>query len=162
MTDWLMRASIIRIDPPTFASILMIIQHAETDEHIAATYDVMRQLRPHLSREEYVPLVRGLMASDGFRLAALADEGQVRAVAGYRYMNMLYCGRILYLDDLVSDEHARSRGYGKRLLDWLKDEARREGCTELQLISKTIREQAHRFYFREGFGIECFHFRAKL
>jgi GNAT superfamily N-acetyltransferase len=140
----------------------MTIQLAETDEQIAATFDVMHQLRPHLVCEQYVPLVRGLMASDGFRLAAVLDEGAVRAVAGYRIMSMLYCGRLLYLDDLVSDERVRSRGYGKRLLDWLKDEGRREGCSELQLISRTVREQAHRFYFREGFGIECFHFRAKL
>jgi GNAT superfamily N-acetyltransferase len=128
----------------------MTIQHAETDEQIAATYDVMHQLRPHLSREEYVPRIRELMASDGFRLAALVDDGEVRAVAGYRFMSMLYCGRILYLDDLVADERVRSRGYGKRLLDWLREEGRREGCSELHLISRTIREQAHRFYFREG------------
>jgi GNAT superfamily N-acetyltransferase len=140
----------------------MIIQNAETDEQIAATFSVMHQLRPHLSREEYVPTVRAMMASDGFRLAALTDEGAVRAVAGYRFMTMLYCGRLLYLDDLVSDEQARSRGYGKALLDWLKEEARREGCTEFQLISRTTREGAHRFYFREGFGIECFQFRTKL
>jgi GNAT superfamily N-acetyltransferase len=140
----------------------MIIQNAETDEQIAATFDVMHQLRPHLSRDEYVPMVRGMMASDGFRLAAVIDDGEVRAVAGYRLMTMLYCGRLLYLDDLVSDERMRSRGYGKALLDWLKDEGRREGCTELQLISRTIREQAHRFYFREGFGIECFQFRTRL
>jgi GNAT superfamily N-acetyltransferase len=140
----------------------MTIQNAETDEQIAATFNVMHQLRPHLTRDEYVPLVRGLMASDGFRLAALTDEGRVRAVAGYRFMSMLYCGRLLYLDDLVSDERARSRGYGKALLDWLKDEARREGCSELQLISHTKREGAHRFYFRENFGIQCFHFRTQL
>ena len=140
----------------------MIIQQAGTEEQIAATYDVMRQLRPHLSREAYVPAVRGMMASDGYRLAAVVDDGQVRAVAGYRYMTMLYCGRLLYLDDLVSDEQSRSRGYGKALLDWLKDEGRREGCTELQLISRTTREGAHRFYFREGFGIECFEFRIHL
>lgn len=140
----------------------MTIEPAVTDEQIAATFAVMRQLRPHLPREDYVPLVRGMMASDGFRLAAVTDEGQVRAVAGYRVMTMLYCGRLLYLDDLVSDEQSRSRGYGKALLDWLKDEGRREGCTELQLISRTTREGAHRFYFREGFGIECFQFRTKL
>lgn len=140
----------------------MNIEIAETNEQIAATYDVMRQLRPHLSHEEYVPTVRAMMASDGYRLAALTDAGAVRAVAGYRYMTMLYCGRLLYLDDLVSDEAARSRGYGRALLDWLKAEGRREGCTELQLISRTTREGAHRFYFREGFGIECFQFRAKL
>ncbi|HEU0300776.1 MAG TPA: GNAT family N-acetyltransferase [Longimicrobium sp.] len=140
----------------------MIIQHAVTDEQIAATFDVMRQLRPHLSRGEYVPLVRGMMESDGFLLAALADEGEVRAVAGYRIMTMLYCGRLLYLDDLVTDEHTRSRGYGRQLLDWLKDEGRRQGCSELQLISRVTREGAHRFYFREGFGIECFQFRSRL
>ena len=140
----------------------MNITQAETDAQIAATYEVMSQLRPHLSREEYVPLVRGMMESDGFRLAALSDEGEVRAVAGYRYMRMLYCGRLLYLDDLVTDERVRSRGYGKAMLDWLKAEGRREGCSELQLISRTVREGAHRFYFREGFGIECFQFRIKL
>jgi GNAT superfamily N-acetyltransferase len=140
----------------------MTIEHAETDEQIAATYDVMSQLRPHLAQEAYVPLIRALMASDGFRLAALTDDGEVRALAGYRYMNMLYCGRLLYLDDFVTDERVRSRGYGARLLGWLKDEARREGCAELQLISHVRREQAHRFYFREGLGMECFHFRTKL
>lgn len=140
----------------------MIITHAETDSQIAATYDVMRQLRPHIAADEYIPMVRSMTATDGYRLAALTDENEVRAVAGYRYMHMLYCGRLLYLDDFVTDERARSRGYGKVLLTWLKEEARREGCSELQLISRTVREEAHRFYFREGLGIECFHFRIRL
>jgi GNAT superfamily N-acetyltransferase len=140
----------------------MNIEHAETDEEIAATFEVMRQLRPHLLREEYLPQVRALMASDGFRLAVLTDEGEVRAVAGYRYMHMLYCGRLLYVDDLVTNERVRSRGYGARMIEWLKAEARRHGCRELQLISRVVREEAHRFYFREGFGIECFHFRLEL
>lgn len=140
----------------------MTIEPAESDEQIAATFDVMKQLRPHLDRGAYVATVRGMQASDGFRLVALVDDGVVRAVAGYRYMRMLYCERLLYVDDLVVDERVRSRGYGSRILDWLKDEARREGCAELQLISRTVREQAHRFYFREGLGIECFHFRIRL
>lgn len=140
----------------------MNIEHAKSDGQIASTFEVMRQLRPHLVREEYIPQIRALMASDGFRLAFLTDEGEVRAVAGYRYMNMLYCGRLLYVDDLVTDERVRSRGYGARLLGWLKDEGRRQGCIELQLISRVIREQAHRFYFREGLGIECFQFRIQL
>lgn len=140
----------------------MKIEHAESDEQIDATFEVVQQLRPHLVREEYIPQIRALMSSDGFRLAFLSDEGEVRAVAGYRYMNMLYCGRLLYVDDLVTDERIRSRGYGARLLDWLKDQGRQQGCSELQLISRVTREQAHRFYFREGLGIECFQFRVKL
>ena len=140
----------------------MNISTAETDQDIAATFDVMHQLRPDLARVDYVPLVRELMESDGFRIAFLRDDGAVRAVAGFRIMRMLYCGSILYVDDLVTDDGVRSRGHGKALLDWLKAEGRRVGCSEIQLISRVTREQAHRFYFREGLAIECFHFRSKL
>ena len=138
------------------------IDHMESDEQIAATYDVMRQLRPDLAHDTYVPAIRALMASEGLRLLALLDTGTVRAVAAYRIMNRLYCGRLLYVDDLVCDERVRSRGYGAQLIARLKSEGRALGCSEIQLISRVTREQAHRFYFREGFGIECFHFRAKL
>ena len=140
----------------------MTISTPDTDAGIAATWEVMRQLRPHLPLDEYVARVRRMMESDGYRLAALEEDGEVRAVAGYRYMTMLYCGRLLYLDDFVTDERVRSRGYGRRLLDWLKAEGRAHGCAELQLISRVTREQAHRFYFREGLGIECFQFRTAL
>lgn len=136
--------------------------HAETDEQIAATFDVVLQLRPHLERSNHVALIRSLMASDGLKVLALLDEGEVRAIAVYRVMNMLYCGSLIYIDDLVVDERVRSHGYGARLISRLKDEGRALGCSEVQLISRVTREHAHRFYFREGFGMECFHFRAKI
>lgn len=135
---------------------------ADSDEDIASTFDVMQQLRPHLRREEYVATMRALQANDGLRLLALRDGGVVRAVATWRLMNMLYCGRLLYVDDLVTDEDARSRGHGSRLMARLKEEARAHGCSEIQLISHVKREGAHRFYFREGLGIQCFHFRVEL
>ncbi|SHL71472.1 GNAT family N-acetyltransferase [Rhodanobacter sp. OK091] len=138
------------------------ITHAESDDEIAATFDVMQQLRPHLENSQYISTIRSLMASDGLRLLVLSEQGTVRAVAAYRVMNMLYCGSLIYIDDLVADERVRSRGYGAQLIARLKDEGRALGCTEVQLISRVTREQAHRFYFREGFGMECFHFRAKL
>jgi GNAT superfamily N-acetyltransferase len=138
------------------------IRPARSDAEITATFEVMHQLRPHLRREDYVATMHALRASDGLELLALWNAGVVRAVATYRVMNMLYCGRVLYVDDLVSDEGTRSRGHGARLLARLKDEARALGCSQLQLISHVRREAAHRFYFREGFGIECLHFRAGL
>lgn len=138
------------------------IAHAETDEQIAETFEVMHQLRPQLEQSEYVALIRRLTASDGLRLLALREDGTVRAVATYRIMNMIYCGSLLYVDDLVTDDRVRSRGHGAQLMARLKSEGRTLGCSEIQLISRVTREQAHRFYFRENFGIECFHFRAKL
>ena len=139
-----------------------MITLAQTDAEILATFGVMAQLRPHLARDTYVARVRQLMASDGFRLAYVSEDGVARAVAGYRVADMLYCGRFLSVDDLVADEGVRSRGHGKALLDWLKAEARREGCGHLELISNVVREAAHRFYFREGLAVDAFHFRVKV
>ncbi|MEI7037565.1 GNAT family N-acetyltransferase [Fulvimonas yonginensis] len=138
------------------------LDHARTDDEITATFEVMRQMRPELVADGYLARIRALMDHEGLRLLALSDDGVVRGVAAYRVMDMLYCGRLLYVDDLVVDERVRSRGYGARLLERLEQEGRALGCSEIQLISRVTREQAHRFYFRQGFGIECFHFRRRL
>lgn len=133
-----------------------------TDAEILATFEVMAHLRPMLTRETYVARIRGLIDSDGYRLTALVEDGVVRAVAGWRVLDMLYCGRLLSIDDLVVDPSERSRGHGKALLDWLKAEAKRLDCKQVELISNVIREQAHRFYFREGMAVDAFHFGARV
>ena len=138
------------------------IARAQTDEEITATFEVMAQLRPDLRREDYLATIRRMMTAERYRLAAVVEEGVVRAVAGYRPVEMLYSGRILYVDDLVTDERARSGGHGRRLLGWLKEEARALGCVQIHLDSGVWRAPAHRFYFREGFTILGFHFAADV
>jgi len=140
-----------------------MIGEARTDEEILATANVMLQLRSSVAPDVYLSTVREMMR-DGYRLVALRDDsGDVAAVAGFRSFAMLYTGgRILYVDDLSTDANRRSKGHGHALLDWLKDEARALGCTELHLDSGVQREQAHRFYFREGMGVNCLHFRIRL
>jgi GNAT superfamily N-acetyltransferase len=140
----------------------VVVERIETDAQILATAEVMRQLRPHIAAENYLTTVRRMIATERFRLVAVREGGVVRAVAGYRIMEMLFCGRILYVDDLITDERTRSKGHGKRLLEWLQEEGRAQECGELHLDSGVHREGAHRFYFREGLTISDFHFRTKL
>jgi GNAT superfamily N-acetyltransferase len=132
---------------------------AATGEEITRTWPVMQQLRPHLNADTYLQAVQRMM-SDGYMLAAVMDDdGVVRGVAGYRIFEMLYCGKILYVDDLSVDESQRSKGYGGALIEWLMNRAREEGCAQIHLDSGVQREAAHKFYFREGFGINAYHFR---
>ena len=140
----------------------MSVVVAASDDQILATRDVMLQLRPNLPPQEYLPTVKRMMEADGYRVVALREKDVVRAVAGYRYMEMLYYGKIMYVDDLNTDEGHRSRGFGKALLNWLKAEAKANGCGQLHLDSGVQREQTHRFYFREGLSINAYHFRATL
>jgi GNAT superfamily N-acetyltransferase len=128
----------------------------------AATWPVMRQLRPHLDLEQYLTAVARMRATDGFRLLAASVDGRIGAVAGFRTMEMLYCGRILSIDDLITDETMRSKGLGAALLDWLTREAQSLGCGQIHLDSGVQRLDAHRFYEREGFKKLGFHFAARI
>ncbi|TWH99996.1 acetyltransferase (GNAT) family protein [Luteimonas cucumeris] len=120
-------------------------------------WPVAQQLRPHLTEESFVAQALRQL-DDGFSATALYDTGVVRAYAGWRMHENLVYGRHMYVDDLVTDAGVRGRGHGKALLDWLKDEARRQGCARLMLDSGTHRKDAHAFYLREGLRIEAFHF----
>ena len=129
-----------------------------TDEAaIRAAWPLVAQLRPHLDADALVARLQRQFG-EGFRAHVLYDDDAPRAYAGWRVHENLVYGRHMYVDDLVTDDTVRSRGYGKAMLDWLKAEARRLGCTRLQLDSGTWRKDAHAFYLREGLRIEAFHF----
>ena len=52
--------------------------------------------------DDYLPTVRRMMRT-GFLMAAVVEDDVVRAVAGYRFLEMFYSGKMLYLDDLVTE-----------------------------------------------------------
>lgn len=139
-----------------------MIRKIVLDADLKATYPVMKQLRTHLSEQEYVERAKRQQSKGGYIVAALEDEGQMRCVAGYRISECLSWGKFLYVDDLVSDQNARSKNYGKQMMDWLLAEARQNGCQELHLDSGVQRHAAHRFYLRERMDISCFHFALKI
>ena len=131
---------------------------AKTDEEIMACYEVMKQLRPHLKEDSWLPTIRE-MQSEGYMLAYLNKDGLVVAVAGFYICNKLSVkGRSFYIYDLSTDERHRSMGFGKRLLDDLKDLARSRDCETIELDSGVNRFEAHKFYLREGFRISSHHF----
>ncbi len=139
----------------------MKIFHAETDAELTRCFPVMVQLRSHLTSDEFITRVRR-QTNQCYRLAALEAGGAVRSLAGYRLMDVLWAGRILYLDDLITDSASRSQGHGEALFAWLRELALAEGCAELHLDSGLHRRAAHRFYFRQRMLIDDFHFVLKL
>jgi len=126
-----------------------MIKIAENDEEIANCYAVMSELRPHLTREEFLAQVKRQIADSGYQLIYLSDEGEVKAVAGIRVAEWLARGMSMDLEDLVATESDRSKGYGGRLFDWLLDYGRQRACTEIRLVSHVTRFRAHQFYLKK-------------
>jgi GNAT superfamily N-acetyltransferase len=97
---------------------------AMTDEQIRRCFPVMRELRTHvIDEEEFVARVQR-QQKQGYQLAFLESDGEVCAVGGFRYLESLFSGKNLYVDDLVTRDGERSRGFGGELIDWLIKEAR--------------------------------------
>lgn len=56
-----------------------------------------------------------------------------------------------FLEGLIVDEEARSRGIGAALLEAVEARARERGCAEIRVQSNVLRERAHSFYERNGY-----------
>jgi len=134
-------------------------QVANADMLVAAE-GVHRQLRPHLP-SDYVARMKEVFASGG-EMAVAIDGSEVAGIAVFRILEKTFTGRELYCDDLVRDEARRSRGIGHALIQYMERVGRERKCDVLALDSGTQRQQAHKFYFREGLPITSFHFTKKL
>ncbi|MEA2446565.1 MAG: hypothetical protein QOK47_202 [Actinomycetota bacterium] len=132
------------------------VEASPRDPRLKDIYPVMHELRTELSEDAFNALyVEGYPL--GYRVVGLFDEGRCRAAAGYHLTHGFAHGKFVYVDDLITSDAERSKGYGKALNDYLKDVARGHGA-KIQLDSGTWRTNAHKFYFREGYVIGAFHF----
>ena len=133
------------------------IKTAVTDDEIANCWEAMFLLRPMLKQAEFVALIKSLQ-NEGYILVYLEENGRAVSVAGYRIFTMLYCGKMLYIDDLSTLESCRGKGYASVLLNHLYEIAKQENCLTVQLDSGHGRTAAHKLYFKENFTIIGFHF----
>lgn len=140
---------------------MQTIKIATTPAEIDRCFPVMSQLRPALIAKEFVGRVQAQQA-EGYQLASLEHEGAVVSVAGFRVQNMLSSGKTFYVDDLVTDANARSKGHGEAMIQWLIALAREANCNSFSLDSGTHRQEAHAFYLRQRLRITSFHFHLPL
>lgn len=135
---------------------------AKNEQEILDCYLVMAELRPHVKQEEFVPRVKKLAEIADFQMVYLTDGGEVKAVAGFRISEWLARGKYLEIEDLVTAEGDRSKGYGSELFDWLVGHAREHDCDQVRLVSHVKRFDAHRFYLTRRMIIEAHYFSMRL
>ena len=125
-------------------------------EWLRQSESVHRQLRPLLP-PDYVGRMRKVFASGADMVVCVRDE-KVCGITVFRIIEKTFSGRELYCYDLVTDESMRSTGVGHALMVYMEQVADARGCDCLALDSGTQRQQAHKFYFREGLTVPAFHF----
>ncbi len=135
----------------------MNITIAQSDSEIMLCWDALHELRPKLVRENFIMQARRMM-KEGFMIAFIETEGKAVCVAGFRFEEMLFRGKSVYVDDLVTLPEHRSKKYGSKMMDWIIDFAKKHDCKQIHLDSGVQRFDAHRFYLNKGFNITSHHF----
>lgn len=125
-------------------------------------YPVMKELRPHLSFDDYISIYNESHTADGYEIVAVEEKGQILAVMGYRFLSDYVRGKHVYVDDLVSTEKARSQGLGAELLKLAEKIAESNGCKSLRLCTGIENERGVKFYDRNGWTKRAFAYTKKL
>lgn len=139
----------------------MNVKIATSDEDILKCWKAIHALRPHLNESDFLETIRE-MISEGYMLAFVDVEGIAAAIAGFRYLQYLFNGKHIYIDDLSTLSEHRGKGYASKLLDYVCNYAREKGYKLVTLDSGYHRVEAHRLYLNKGFTLSSHHFRKKL
>ncbi|HEY8936148.1 MAG TPA: GNAT family N-acetyltransferase [Cyclobacteriaceae bacterium] len=135
----------------------MNIKLATTDQDILSCWKVIQVLRPHLKEDVFLKTVKE-MISEGYQLAFIEENGMAASAIGFRYLQYLFIGKHIYIDDLSTLPEHRGKGYGGKLLDYVFDFAKEKGYNYVTLDSGHHRFDAHRLYLNKGFTITSHHF----
>jgi GNAT superfamily N-acetyltransferase len=134
----------------------MQIRELDLKELLSA-YDVVSQLRTALTYDEFEDLIYEMRSME-YKMFGIMDGEKLITYAGVAIQTNLYHKRHLFVFDLVTDEKHRSNGYGEMMLEYLRDFAKMGMCENIVLSSGVQREDAHRFYEKNGFVKKSFVF----
>jgi GNAT superfamily N-acetyltransferase len=137
------------------------IKFAQGEKEIAACWDVVHTLRPHLVQENYLQQVNE-MQQEGYHMLYVAEKDKVAAFAGYRNLYSLFAGRFIYVDDLCTLPEYRGKGYAGALLDYIKALAKETNKAAVVLDSGFQLNDAHRLYLNKGYKLSAHHFMLKF
>lgn len=118
---------------------------------------VLIELRPHRTPEQLREMIISQI-NDGFKLVYAGNDTEAFAVAGFRTLDMLFSGKTLYVDDLVTHSNHRKKGYAGMLMKWMIQYAKENGYEHFSLDSGHQRKDAHRLYLNHGLDITAHHF----
>ena len=139
----------------------IVFRKLSTVEDMLPLWRLITQLTPDLSEASYEALLRDMVPHNYHQVAAFEGEACI-GLSGYWIGHKLYSGKYMEIDNFVVDQAHRGNRVGEQLVQWMEEEARREGCSLLMLDAYVENFKAHRFYYRNGFHARGFHYLKRL
>jgi len=136
----------------------MMIKEAFSHEDIEKCIPVLLQLEHPLNEENLLLKVRVQMTS-GYRLIFTEQNNEVTAVLGFRHINCLSRGSVLYIDDLITRCDVRRQGFASALVNHVREIISKSiGCNQILLDCAYQMHDAHKIFLKLGFNLSSHHF----
>lgn len=140
----------------------MQIKEIKTELEIQKCWKVISLLRPHLDEKNWLEIILEMMKNEKYSIAAIEDHDKFVAFSGYRIMNSLHSGHIIYIDDLCTLETHRGKGLASQLLDHVENIARKMNLDAVVLDTDFHNNTAQKLYFKSGFKLVAVHLANRL
>lgn len=134
---------------------ILVLTNAVADKHGRARPDILAEHPYHITQKK---LERNML-SDNHRLI-VADEGtkiigvilcSIRSYVGdIKYRN----ARVISIEDTYVDTDFRRKGIGRIMLDYIKELAKRIGCSRLESNVWAFNRESEKFFEANGFDIQ--------
>jgi len=138
----------------------IVIMRSQSE--LEQAYPLMKELRPHITLQNFLDTYYQSHKTTGYEIAALKHDNQILAIMGYRILYDYVHGKHCYIDDLVSSEKQRSKGYGAQLLQYAEQFAQDNGCTGLRLCTGIENERGKKFYEKNGWNLRAIVYKKKV
>lgn len=132
----------------------------ERDE-LPSILPLVQILNPSLPRELLAARLQE-MISQGYQCLGVFCADQLVAIAGLWIHTHFWSGRMIEPDNVVVHPDYRSSGLGERMMAWIYEYGREQGCVVSDLNCYITNHGGHKFWANQGYKILGFHYQKDL
>jgi GNAT superfamily N-acetyltransferase len=133
-----------------------------TEDYISEISALGQQLNPKLTVQEVEHYQRQMFEFPTYNCFGLFLAEKLVGVSSGWITIRLYSGKQLEVDNVIIHQNIQSKGYGKKLFQFIEKWAQENGCKTVELNTYVQNSGSHKFYHGIGFSILGFHFWKQL
>ena len=117
-----------------------------------------QKLNPKLTLEKVKEYQKEMFNFQNYRCFGLFLDDKLIGISSGWITVRLYSGKQLEVDNVIIDNNLQSKGYGKKLFEFIEKWAKENSCKTIELNTYVQNSKSHKFYYNLGYSILGFHF----
>jgi GNAT superfamily N-acetyltransferase len=131
------------------------------NDKLVSIIPLIQQLNPTIP-ETTLTIRLEEMVNQGYQCIGLYLDEQLIGICGMWMMTKFYVGKHIEPDNVYLLPEYRRQGFGKRLLVWVQEYGRSQGCIASELNCYINNEIGNAFWEQEGFEKIGYHYQKPL